>query len=440
MGRSRKNLALQLWMNGEFVGQWRINAQGEHELLYDNAWVNSPQGRPISLSMPLRPADVPYRGEVVRNFFENLLPDNRLIRQRLARRFNTGPDAFALLSEVGRDCVGALQLLPEGQVPPNVKRIQATPWSEAQIERHLAGLPLTPALGVPDDGALRLSLAGAQEKTAFLWHQGQWCRPEGSTPTTHIFKLPLGQTPGGIDLTTSVENEWLCMQLLRAYDVPTATVAMLQFGAQKVLGVERFDRRLASAGWWLRLPQEDFAQVLGVDPAHKYEDSGGPGVKLIADQLLGSSSAAQDRADFFRTLVLFWMLAAIDGHAKNFSVAIEPRGLFHLTPRYDVLSAYPMMGTRAGQLSPQKVRMAMAVWKINRHYRWSEMRRAHFEHTAKACRIPHAAQLIDELVERTPQALQQVRQALPEKFPTAVARSILAGVQQAAKTLSAKQR
>lgn len=440
MGRARKTVALNLWMNGERVGQWRINAQGGHELHYDDTWVDAPQGRPISLSMPLRPTRAPYRGEAVRNFFENLLPDNRLIRQRLARRFNTGPDAFALLSEVGRDCVGALQLLPENQTPPNVKRIQATPWSEAQIEQHLAALPLTPALGMPDDGALRLSLAGAQEKTAFLWHQGQWCRPEGSTPTTHIFKLPLGQTPGGIDLNTSVENEWLCMQLLHAYGVPAATVAMLQFGLQKVLGVERFDRRLASTGGWLRLPQEDFAQALGVDPTHKYEDSGGPGVRAIADQLLGSSSAAQDRADFFRTLVLFWMLAAIDGHAKNFSVFIEPRGLFHLTPRYDVLSAYPVMGTRAGQLSPHKVRMAMAVWKSNRHYRWNEMRRAHFEHTAKACRIPQAAQLIDELIERTPQALQQTREALPQGFPTAVARPILAGVQQAAKTLAAAPR
>ncbi len=439
MGRARKALALTLWMNGEHVGVWRINAQGEHTLHYDDAWVDSPLGRPVSLCMPLRPASAPYRGEVVRNFFENLLPDNRAIRQRLARRFNTGTSAFELLHEVGRDCVGALQLLPEGQTLPRVRRIQATPWSEAQIGQHLAALPLTTATGLQDDGALRLSLAGAQEKTAFLWHQGQWCRPEGSTPTTHIFKLPMGQTPGGIDLTTSVENEWLCMQLLRAFGVPAATVAILQFGRQKVLGVERFDRRQTASGWWLRLPQEDFAQVLGVDPAHKYEDSGGPGLRAIFDQLTGSSNAAADRADFFRTQVLYWMMAAIDGHAKNFSVFIEPRGLFHLTPRYDVLSAYPVMGTAAGKLSPHKVRMAMAVWGANRHYRWAEIRRTHFEYTAHACHVPGAAHLIDELVARTPAALAQVMSTLPARFPAAIAEPIFAGVRRAAKALAAKK-
>lgn len=421
-------------MNGQHAGMWRVNARGDHALHYDPAWVDSPLGRPVSLSMPLRPADVPYSGEVVRNFFENLLPENRVIRQRIAQHFQTTTEAFDLLSEVGRDCVGALQLLPEQQTPQDVHRIRATPLSEAAIERHLVALSQGGAFGMDDDGIFRLSLAGVQEKTAFLWHNDQWCRPEGSTPTTHIFKLPMGQVPGGIDLATSVENEWLSMQLLRAFDMPVATVAILRFGERKVLGVERFDRRLSSRGW-LRLPQEDFAQACGVGPDNKYEDKGGPGIRAILNQLTGSSNAEADRRDFFRTQVLFWMLAAIDGHAKNFSIFIEPRGLFRLAPRYDVLSAHPVMGTRAGQLSPHKVRMAMAVWRQNRHYRWAEIRREHFEQSAADCKLPGAADIIDALIERTPGAIAAVSGALPKDFPAAVAEPIFAGLEQAAKAL-----
>lgn len=135
------------------------------------------------------------------------------------------------------------------------------------------------------------------------------------------------------------------------------------------------------------------------------------------NQLVGSANAQADQRDFFRTQVLFWMLAAIDGHAKNFSLFIAPRGRFHLTPRYDVLSAYPVMGKGAGQVSAHKVRMAMAVWRKNRHYRWGEMRRAHFEATAADCKLADAGALIDELIARTPQAIEAVQGALPKAFP-----------------------
>jgi hypothetical protein len=50
-----------------------------------------------------------------------------------------------------------------------------------------------------------------------------------------------------------------------------------------------------------------------------------------------------------------WLqLCATDGHAKNFSIFLEPEGRFRLTPRYDVLSALPVLGTKAGRLSPPR--------------------------------------------------------------------------------------
>jgi len=435
MARTRKTLELTLWMNGESVGVWRITSQGEHQLHYADDWIRSPSGRPISLSMPLRPSEAPYRGDVVKNYFENLLPDNQAIRTRVAQQFKTKSDAFSLLQEIGRDCVGALQILPADRTPEPTGSIKAVALTEPEIATILIEHSKGSSFGFGHHGAFRLSLAGNQEKTAFLWHRDRWFRPEGSTPTTHIFKLPMGAVPGGIDLSTSVENEFVCMQLLRAYGMPTARVAILRFEKQQVLAVERFDRRFDRQLGWLRLPQEDFAQVFGVDPVNKYEDSGGPGIKRILAQLLGSSNAAEDRVDFMRSQVLFWMLAAIDGHAKNFSVFVEPRGAFHLTPRYDVISAHPVMGTKAGKLSPQRVRMAMAVWRSNRHYLWSKIRRPHFDHTARACKVDGFANVIDNLIRATPSALEAVS-AQTRELPRAVVEPILEGVQRAAKLLS----
>jgi serine/threonine-protein kinase HipA len=136
------------------------------------------------------------------------------IRRRTQSRFGTdGTGPFALLSEIGRDCVGAVQLTPEDEHPAEIRHIQYSPLSNHEIAEALRNTTLTrPLLFHEQD--FRISIAGAQEKTAFLWYENCWCRPIGTTPTTHIFKLPLGISGNGrIDLTTSIENEWLCSRI-----------------------------------------------------------------------------------------------------------------------------------------------------------------------------------------------------------------------------------
>lgn len=432
MGRRSKTAILNVWMNSELVGSWRIGSRGEHEFRYVESWFSSAAVRPLSLSMPLQPSSEPYRGALVRDFFDNLLPDNDDTRRRIQARFNAAStDAFDLLAEIGRDCVGAVQLLPEPITPPDPRRIEGRVLDEAGIERVLAGVLRAPLGQRVDDEAFRISLAGAQEKTALLFHAGRWHKPLGPTPTTHIFKLPIGKTEAlGIDLSTSVENEWLCHKVLDAFGIPVARCDMAKFGAQRTLIVERFDRRLSAGGTWIvRVPQEDICQATGTPPAKKYERDGGPGIKTVLDLLLGSQNAAQDRLDFFRTQVLFWLLCAIDGHAKNFSVFIEPQGRFRLTPRYDVLSAYPVLGHGAGKLSEHRVRMAMAVSGRNRHYHWREIQARHWEETAANAGLGiDVRALIDGLVDPMPRVVETLRESLPAGFPAAVADPILDGL------------
>lgn len=440
MGRPSKTRRLDVWMNGEQVGQWTIAASGRHEFRYVASWLNSPAVRPLSLSMPLRPAETPYRDSRVEAFFDNLLPDSHDIRRRLQARFGTAStNAFDLLAEIGRDCVGAIQLLPEGTEPQELHCIEGTALDEAGVAAALRSAVASPASGQRDTEDFRLSLAGTQEKTALLRHDGHWHRPHGATPTTHIFKLPLGRVGNmQADLSASVENEWLCGQIVQAYGLKAAHCEMAQFEDQRVLIVERFDRKLsADKTWWLRLPQEDICQALGVAPGRKYEADGGPGIRDIMALLLGARDARADRRTFFKTQILFWMLAAPDGHAKNFSVFIEPGGRYRLTPLYDLLSAHPIVGTGANRISPQKLRLAMAVHSQSRHYHWARMLKRHWLTTAGVCDFASEVEAVmAELVAQTPSVIAGVASGLPRGFPEAVSAPILQGLEKAAVQLS----
>lgn len=437
MGRKSHTRALSIWANGQRVGTWRIPARGDMELLYDTGWKQSTVGRPLSLSLPFGVGDAPLRGERINHYFDNLLPDSDVIRRRLAARFGTATtEPFDLLAALGRDCVGAVQLLGEDDVPTGLDRIDGTPLSDDDVGRVLDQASGVVVAAGDDD--FRLSLAGAQEKTALLFHDGRWMRPHGATPTTHILKLPLGLVGNKrADLTASVENEWLCLAILRAYGLPAANAEIVHFGAHKALSVERFDRALhRDGGWLLRLPQEDFCQALGVPPHLKYESHGGPGVPDLAGLLRRSETAREDLDTLFAALIVFWMLAAPDGHAKNFSLRLLPGGRFCLTPLYDVMSIWPVEGDGANQWSWHKAKLAMAVHGKHKHYAMRDITRRHFSAMAEHCLLGDiATPIVERLIAMTPQVIESVGAALPAGFPARVAERILGGLQFAAQRL-----
>ena len=412
------------------------------EFQYDPSWLDNREvRRPLSLSLPLPVENAPLHGPVVEHYFDNLLPDSDPIRRRLQSRFHTeSQGAFDLLAAIGRDCAGALQLLPSAVVPTGITEIQARPLTDAEIEQCLVNTVTSTQMGrADDDDNFRISIAGAQEKTALLLHEGQWCRPLGATPTTHIFKLPLGLVGARqADMRTSVENEWLCARLLEQFGIPVPRSEIKAFGSQKVLVVERFDRRrIAGQNYWLRLPQEDFCQALGKPSSAKYETDHGPGMLEIARVLQVSETPERDIDIFLRTQILFWMLAATDGHAKNFSIYLHAGGSFQLTPIYDVLSAWPVVGTTANTLDYQNLRMAMA-WQgdANRHYRMRDVQKRHLVETARRC--GHGERIettLQALVQHVPLAIAAVGQQLPAGFPMDVFETISAGLQQMARKI-----
>lgn len=433
MGRKKKSRGLSVLMNGEAVGEWYISSAGIHEFTYADSWLISPLARALSLSMPLR--EQKYSGAIVCSWFDNLLPNNDLIRRRIMDRFATDTiEAFDLLAETGRDCVGAVQLVPLEKEPVSVRQIDARPVSEPEIEQLLLKTVSPASFGKANETSdeFRISLAGAQEKTALLWHKEQWHIPKGPTPTTHIFKLPFGHMGHyNIDMSTSVENEWLCSKILEAFDLEAVRCDIARFGDQKTLIVKRFDRQYASDGSWIiRLPQEDICQATGIPPGKKYESDGGPGIKTIMDLLLGSSDPVKDRVAFFKTQIVFWMLCAIDGHAKNFSLFLDTEGRYRMTPLYDILSAYPVMESGNSMLSSHKVNMAMAVWGKNRHYRWNRIQRKHFVTTGQSCGLIASIcnDILEEITVKTPAVIERVSRLIPGDFPKEVAAMIFDGI------------
>lgn len=432
MGRRTKTQKLNLWMNGIPLGYWETSRQGE-QLAYFDEWLADEQARPLSLSLPFLPGNAPYRGQVVTDYFDNLLPDSDAIRRRLAQRHQAGGiDAFQLLAKLGRDCVGAIQLLPEGEAPTDLFKISGKALSEAKLAQRLRNTTSNQALGQHDHDDLRLSIAGAQEKTALLRHRGRWLLPQGSTPTTHIFKLPLGLVGHmQADMRTSVENEWLCSKIVHAYGIPIAACEVEEFEGQKVLVVERFDRTPASDGSWIiRLPQEDMCQATGTSPLHKYQADGGPGIAQIMALLLGSDYAEQDRKNFFKTQLVFWLLAATDGHGKNFSIAHQAGGRYRATPIYDVLSAHPVIGKGKNQIAPQKAKLAMAVRGTSNHYLIEKIQRRHWIVQGQQVGLGAAEveRLIEEVVESTEGVIEAASKLLPKNFPLDIVEAIFSGM------------
>lgn len=421
MGRKRSYTPLNIFLNSRLVGQLVRETSGGVSFAYSRDWLEWEHRMPVSLSLPLQ--ENRYSGAPVMAVFDNLLPDSDLIRRRVAERVGAeGVDAFSLLSQIGRDCIGALQFLPDGQEPQPMSELTGELVDEAQIGAILSDLDLAP-LGIRRENDFRISVAGAQEKTALLRKDGQWIEPTGTTPTTHIIKPQIGRLPNGMDLSDSVENEYLCLKLMEAFGLRAANVEMAQFGEKKALVVERFDRRWTSDGRLIRLPQEDCCQALSVVPTQKYQNEGGPGISDIMDLLLGSDDPNKDRYDFFKTNVLFWLLGATDGHGKNFSVSLLPGGRFRMTPLYDVLTVQPTVDAR--QIERKYFKLAMNFGKSN-HYKVANIVGRHIVETGVQSGLSRAVVqgLFEELQETSHAIVEATFNQLPEGFPEALLASI----------------
>lgn len=137
MGRTKTKISLNLYMNNVPIGTLTKLSNGALELRYERGLVESKNSIPLSLSLPLGLKK--YSGDVVINYFDNLLPDNEGIRKALAQRMaldtqkGQGDYLFTRLKGEGgenepmrRQSVGEL-------LKTTLRRLKSWTWSECSV-------------------------------------------------------------------------------------------------------------------------------------------------------------------------------------------------------------------------------------------------------------------------------------------------------------------
>ena len=397
-------------LDGEMAGT--VNLTGSRaSFSYAPSWRQSQGCYPLSQSMPLQAE--PVTGARVLNYLWGLLPDNTLTLDKWARRFKvSAKNPVALLAHVGEDCAGAVQFVTEerlGEVTEAARRSAPVEWlTDTELVRRIRRLAQDGGEGraTPEEG--QFSLSGAQSKTAFYWDaQGKrWGIPRGRIPTTHIFK------PVSNDFDGFAENEHFCLQLVQRLNLPAATTEWQLIGGIPTLVAERYDRVYRS-GRWHRIHQEDCCQALGVSPASKYENEGGPGFPQIMSLLNGSDEPEIDRDRMMNAAALSYFLGATDAHAKNYSLLYArgaKRPSLRLAPFYDIASAWPYPRL----IPPKKMKLAM---RVGRRYKIQEILPRHFDELARMCNYPadRLRQLMRDLADRLPDEASTLQREIRTK-------------------------
>lgn len=320
------------------IGVLARDARGALAFAYAPDYAADPDSSALSLSLPL--TDEPYADAATRAFFDNLLQErDGVLAHVMAREGLARDDVAGLLCHLGRDCAGAVSVLPRGapasKIPGDLAHDYA-PLSDAQMEALVLALHERAPLpeGVHDPSPL----AGVQSKIALaLLPDGRFAEPRPGTgaPTTHIIKAPDRRHPADAAL------EAAALDLSASVGLPTADARVLSAGGVEALLCARFDRAQTADGRIVRLHQEDFAQALGLPAALKYERNGKEGrrfdvhaIRRVLDRML---DPAAERTAFARAALFDLMIGNVDGHAKNHAIMHLPGAGVSLAPRYDIL-------------------------------------------------------------------------------------------------------
>ena len=398
--------ALNVYLNGREVGRL-VDDNGEMSFSYLAEYLDSKEQEPISYSVPLRREA--FGHTEIEPFLSNLLPDD-IVRTRIAEilqipRENT----FALLRAIGGDCAGAVSFLEEGVVPECNGRGAYRELSDDEAGLILCNLQKRP-LDVGEEG-FRISGAGAQDKLIACVRDGRVLLPLNGTPSTHIIKPAM---PGYPD---SVENEWFSMRLAAACGLDVAKCEIAVISGKRCYVCERYDREVV-ANCVRRLHQEDFCQMLKIDPKRKYESLGGPGFLDSFSLLRALQLPASDTVEFLDRSVFNFVVGNGDAHAKNFSVLYR-NAIPRLSPAYDIMSTaiYPEVGKR----------MAM---KLDGEYAFKWITRDKFIRMASKSGIgPRVAtHELDKVIHRVERALPKLVAKAGREFPHGVYATIADGI------------
>ena len=327
---------LDVYLNKIFVGKLEQSLKGGAiSFIYDSEYLNSANPLPLSISLPLQPE--PFKANTVKPFFSGLLPEGDQLFLVASALKVSERNPFALLYEIGRDCAGSIEILPETEKPPTYFQGSNEALSSENFYDLLSKNNVSPlTIGKKKN---RLSLAGAQRKVAVFFDEKKDSLPTlvNGKPSTHILKPLMPRH------SNSVHNEFFCMKLAKKIGFDVAEVFFKQFKDQPYLLIRRYDRA-EYKGHVIRIHQEDFCQALGLMPEQKYQGiEGGPGIetclKLISQH---STLKGLDTIRLIHSVIFNYLIGNSDAHGKNFSLLYESDKT-RLAPFYDLISTccYP---------------------------------------------------------------------------------------------------
>jgi serine/threonine-protein kinase HipA len=323
-------MALAVYLYGRRVGTLLPGTGADYAFAYSEAVVENADPGAVVLSHSLPVQGEPFDPAATRAYFEGLLPESGR-REELARELQVSVhDSYALLARVGRDCAGAVVILPEDESPGDQEA--GVNWlPEDRLIELVDELPRRPLGITRAGGKLRLSLAGVQRKLALIRNEsGEFGEPVGDTPSTHLIKPQFGDEYPGLAV-----NEMFCMTVAGRIGLDVAKTGLTTIGGRTCLVSSRFDRAEQDAAT-VRLHQEDLCQALGVPTNLKYEANSGPGFRHF-HRLLSEIGRGGDMNAMVRSAVLNFVLGNSDAHGKNFAILFTREGR-RLAPLYDIVS------------------------------------------------------------------------------------------------------
>lgn len=404
------NKTLHVYLNSVKVGELIKDDFGGFGFKYQDNVKTS-----LSLSLPISKKE--FLHKECKGFFNGLLPESDNVRIAIGKKYGINPkNDFSILKAIGYDCAGAVAFFENEQSDlKDCYEIAGNVLSDDELENYINNLPKKPlALGKDK----RLSLAGAQDKTAVVLIDDKIALLDNTTPTTHILK------PAIKEYKETVENEYICLSVAKKLGLKVPGIEIRYANETKYFLIERYDREIKD-GKIKRIHQEDFSQALNIPSAYKYQAEGGASFVDCFEILKKTTRPTVSIKQFIELMVFNYLIGNNDAHGKNFSILHYENGDIELAPCYDVLCSMVY-----DDLSDK---MAM---KIGGHYEHDKILIRHFEKLANDLNISFTQ--LKRVIKNQCEILPDITREIIGNFENTIGDEILTVVIKNCQRLKAK--
>ncbi len=329
-------IRLRVWANVRPMG-WLRNEGGAYHFQYDAEWLENSGGFVLAPQFPLEAKE--FSGHLVREFFQNLLPEGNALEAVLNHlQLRNNASTYETIGLLGYELPGVLSVLQEDLEKRSIQKYQPLAFDE--LSKRIRDKDIPFMLSNPEPEGRMSSLAGAQAKYSARYDKKLHVLRESlkGSPTTHILKPDIQrETEKGKKLFEhSTINEFACMKLAKALGLLVPDVFLIRV-PEPVYIIERYDREIVS-GNIVPLHQIDGCQFLGQSGGEwKYETDGElVSLRKLANAFREVRVPAKNMLQFQRWVMFNYLIGNSDAHAKNISVLINDKG-YKIAPFYDLI-------------------------------------------------------------------------------------------------------